>query len=142
MNEKNMPNIIGIIPARMGSSRFPGKPMAGIAGVPMIGHCYYRAAQSKTLDAVYVATCDDEIADYIQSVGGRAIMTSPDHQRASDRTAEALKHIEDQTGNRADIVVMIQGDEPMLRPAMIDEAVAPMLADANPILVTNLHGPT
>jgi 3-deoxy-manno-octulosonate cytidylyltransferase (CMP-KDO synthetase) len=135
-----MANIIGIIPARMGSSRFPGKPMAKIAGVPMIGHCYFRAAMSRTLGAVYVATCDEEIADYIHSVGGKAIMTSPDHQRASDRTAEALKHIEDETGKKVDIVVMIQGDEPMLRPAMIDEAVAPMLKDPA-ILVTNLMAP-
>src|SRR5882724_7082993 len=135
-----MANIIGIIPARMGSSRFPGKPMARIAGVPMIGHCYFRAKMSKTLDEVYVATCDEEIADYIHSVGGKAIMTSPDHQRASDRTAEALQHIEDETGQRADIVVMIQGDEPMLRSAMIDEAVAPMLKDES-ILVTNLMAP-
>ena len=135
-----MPNIIGIIPARMGSSRFPGKPMAKIAGVPMIGHCYFRAAESRTLDQVYVATCDDEIADYIHSVGGRAIMTSPDHQRASDRTAEALQHIENEAGKKVDIVVMIQGDEPMLRPAMIDEAVAPMLKDSS-ILVTNLMAP-
>jgi len=132
-----MSHIIGIIPARMGSSRFPGKPMANIAGVPMIGHCYFRARMSKTLDEVYVATCDQEIADYIESVGGKAIMTSPEHQRASDRTAEALKHVEDSTGRKVDIVVMIQGDEPMLRPAMIDEAVAPMLKDPT-ILVTNL----
>jgi 3-deoxy-manno-octulosonate cytidylyltransferase (CMP-KDO synthetase) len=135
-----MANIIGIIPARMGSSRFPGKPMSLIAGVPMIGHCYFRAAMSKTLDEVYVATCDEEIADYIHSIGGRAIMTSPDHQRASDRTAEALQHIEFESSKRVDIVVMIQGDEPMLRPAMIDEAVAPMLDDFS-ILVTNLMAP-
>lgn len=133
-------NIIGIIPARMGSSRFPGKPMAHIAGVPMIGHCYFRAKMSKTLSEVYVATCDDEIADYIHSIGGKAIMTSPDHQRASDRTAEAVQHVEQSTGTRVDIVVMIQGDEPMLRPAMIDEAVAPMLKDSS-ILVTNLMAP-
>jgi 3-deoxy-manno-octulosonate cytidylyltransferase (CMP-KDO synthetase) len=114
--------------------------MAKIAGVPMIGHCYFRARMSKTLDEVYVATCDEEIRDYIESVGGKAIMTSPDHQRASDRTAEALKHVEESTGQKVDIVVMIQGDEPMLRPAMIDEAVAPMLTDRS-ILVTNLMAP-
>src|SRR3954469_2430709 len=134
------PHIIGIIPARMGSSRFPGKPMSRIAGVPMIGHCYFRAAMSKTLDDVFVATCDEEMADYIRSVGGKAVMTSPSHQRASDGPAEALKHIETETGRAVDIVVMIQGDEPMLRPAMIDEAVAPMLGDPA-ILVTNLMAP-
>ena len=134
------PNIIGIIPARMGSSRFPGKPMAKIAGVPMIGHCYFRAKMSRTLDDVYVATCDDEIADYIRSVGGKAVMTSESHERASDRAAEALEKIESQTGKRVDIVVMIQGDEPMLRPAMIDEAVGPMVTNDS-ILVTNLMAP-
>ena len=82
-------NIIGIIPARMGSSRFPGKPMAKIAGVPMIGHCYFRAKMSRTLNEVYVATCDQEIADYIRSVGGKAVMTADSHERASDRAAEA-----------------------------------------------------
>jgi 3-deoxy-manno-octulosonate cytidylyltransferase (CMP-KDO synthetase) len=135
-----MANIVGIIPARMGSSRFPGKPMYPIAGVPMIGHCYFRSAQSRRLDDLYVATCDEEIADYIESVGGKAVMTSESHTRASDRTAEALGHIERQTGKRVDIVVMIQGDEPMLRPEMIDEAVTPMLGDPS-VLVTNLMAP-
>jgi 3-deoxy-manno-octulosonate cytidylyltransferase (CMP-KDO synthetase) len=135
-----MANIVGIIPARMGSSRFPGKPMYPIAGVPMIGHCYFRAQQSRRLDDLYVATCDEEIADYIESVGGKAVMTSDAHTRASDRTAEALQHIERDTGKRVDIVVMIQGDEPMLRPEMIDEAVMPMLGDPS-VLVTNLMAP-
>ena len=79
--------IIGIIPARMASSRFPGKPMADINGIPMIGHCYLRSKMSNLLSDVYVATCDVEIYEYIQSIDGKAIMTANSHTRASDRTA-------------------------------------------------------
>lgn len=133
-------NIIGIIPARMASSRFPGKPLHPICGVPMVGHVYFRSKMSSSMSEVYVATCDQEIVDYVHSIGGKAIMTADTHQRASDRTAEALTHIEAMTGKRADIVVMIQGDEPMLRPGMIDEAIVPMLNDDS-ILVVNLMAP-
>jgi 3-deoxy-manno-octulosonate cytidylyltransferase (CMP-KDO synthetase) len=134
------PYIIGIIPARMASSRFPGKPLAEINGVSMVGHVYFRSKMSSRLSEVYVATCDTIIEDYVRSIGGRAIMTSDTHQRASDRTAEALSLIENETGRKVDIVVMIQGDEPMLRPGMIDEAIAPMLEDES-VLVTNLMAP-
>ncbi|HEX2623357.1 MAG TPA: 3-deoxy-manno-octulosonate cytidylyltransferase [Phototrophicaceae bacterium] len=137
----NEPYIIGIIPARMASSRFPGKPLRTIQGIPMVGHCYFRSKMSTRLDEVYVATCDQEIVDYIHSVGGKAVMTADTHQRASDRTAEALTHIERETGRKVDIVVMIQGDEPMLRPGMIDEAVAPLLTDDDSVQVVNLMAP-
>src|SRR4030066_504463 len=130
-------HIIGIIPARMASSRFPGKPMADINGIPMIGHVYLRSKMNKTLNEVYVATCDNQIKDYIELIGGKAIMTADTHERASDRTAEAMLTIEKKTGKKIDIVVMIQGDEPMIYPEMIDEAVAPMLEHED-ILVTNL----
>jgi len=133
-------NIVGVIPARMGSSRFPGKPMANILGIPMIGHVYLRSKMSRLLNEVYVATCDQEIFDYVTQIGGKAIMTADSHERASDRTAEALLHIEKMTGERVDIVVMIQGDEPMLHPEMIDEAVKPLVADES-ILVSNLMAP-
>jgi 3-deoxy-manno-octulosonate cytidylyltransferase (CMP-KDO synthetase) len=129
--------IIGIIPARMASSRFPGKPMADINGIPMIGHVYLRSKMNKTLNEVYVATCDHQIKDYIELIGGKAIMTASTHERASDRTAEAMLTIEKKTDRKIDIVVMIQGDEPMIYPEMIDEAVAPMLEHED-ILVTNL----
>lgn len=132
-----MKNIIGIIPARMGSSRFPGKPLAAINGIPMIGHVYFRSKMCSVLEEVYVATCDPEIADYMKKIGVEAVMTADSHQRASDRAAEALEKIEVQTRRRVDIVVMIQGDEPMLRPTMIEESVSPMLKDET-ILVTNL----
>lgn len=130
-------NIISIIPARMGSSRFPGKPMADICGIPMIGHVYKRVKMSTLLNEVYVATCDKEIYDYIEFIGGKAVMTSDCHERCSDRCAEAMLKIEEQTGTKCDIMVMVQGDEPLTFPQMIDEAVAPMIADKT-ILITNL----
>ncbi len=121
--------IVGVIPARMASSRFPNKPMALISGMPMIGHVYLRCAMCELLDEVYVATCDREIYDYIESIGGKAVMTKDTHTRASDRCAEALHKVEDKTGRRVDIMPMIQGDEPMIRPQMIDEAIQPLLED-------------
>ena len=132
-----MTKIVGIIPARMGSSRFPGKPLAKINGIPMVGHVYFRSKISETLDDVYVATCDKEIYDYITSIGGKAIMTSDKHKRASDRVAEALHKVENKIGEKIDIVVLIQGDEPMIYPEMIDEAVQPFLNNED-VLVTNL----
>lgn len=131
--------ILALIPARMGSSRFPGKPMALLLGVPMIEHVYRRVALNKSLTATAVATCDTEIAEHVRSIGGRVVMTGHHHERASDRCAEALATIEREDGVRFDIVVMVQGDEPLVYPDMIDEAVAPMRADPG-ILVTNLLG--
>ncbi len=130
-------NIISIIPARMGSSRFPGKPMADILGMPMIGHVYKRVKMSKLLREVYVATCDDEIYNYIESIGGKAVMTNDCHERCSDRCAEAMLKIEIQEKTKVDIMVMVQGDEPLTFPEMIDEATQPMLDDSS-IKITNL----
>ena len=132
-------NIIGIIPARMASSRFPNKPMKEICGIPMIGHVYYRSVMSQTLDKVYVATCDEEIRTYVESIGGTVIMTKDTHERCGDRVAEALIQIEKSTGKEADIVVLIQGDEPLLHPEMIDEAIKPLLQDEK-VLISNLTG--
>lgn len=132
-------NILAIIPARMGSSRFPGKPMAPINGKPMIGHVYERVARSPLLLHTAVATCDKEIFEYITSIGGRAVMTADTYERASDRCAEALLTLEREHGIRYDIVVMVQGDEPMTHPDMIGEAIQPMLDDPS-VLVVNLLG--
>ena len=130
-------NIIAIIPARMASSRFPGKPLAKIHGIPMIGHVYFRTRMCLILKETYVATCDQEIFDYIVSIGGKAVMTADTHERASDRTAEAMLKIESEAGHKVDIVVMVQGDEPMVTPEMIEQAVTPMLNDSS-IQVLNL----
>jgi len=132
-------NIIGIIPARMASSRFPGKPLARICGMPMIGHVYYRSKLSNVLSSIYVATCDEEIAQYCRSIDAEVIMTSDKHKRASDRAAEAMLKIEKKTGKEADIVVMIQGDEPLLCPEMIDHVTQAILADCS-VDVANLMG--
>ncbi len=131
-------NIIGIIPARLASSRFPNKPLADILGMPMIGHCYHRSNMSDILNEVYVATCDKEIYDFVESTGGKAVMTADTHERASDRTAEALLKIEQATGKKVDIVVMLQGDEPMITPEMIRAAVQPLIDDKS-IKVSNLY---
>ena len=132
-------NILAIIPARMGSSRFPGKPLEKILGKPMIGHVYDKVNQCDLLTKTVVATCDDDIKEYIESIGGEAVMTGDYHERASDRCAEALGYLEKQDGVKYDIIVMVQGDEPMTHPDMIMEAVNPMIEDQN-ILVTNLLG--
>ena len=130
-------NIISIIPARMNSTRFPGKPLAKINGIPMIGHCYLGSTMCDSISETYVATCDNEIKEYIESINGNVIMTSAAHERATDRTAEAMISIEKQSGIKTDIVVMIQGDEPMIEPKMINAAIKPLLDDQE-IVVTNL----
>jgi 3-deoxy-manno-octulosonate cytidylyltransferase (CMP-KDO synthetase) len=130
-------NIIAIVPARMASSRFPGKPLADIHGVPMVGHVALRTAMCPLLTATYIATCDQEIMDYAASAGIRSVMTADTHTRCSDRTAEALAYIESELGLTADIVVMVQGDEPMVTPGMVEAAVAPLLREPE-LKITNL----
>ena len=126
--------VVVIIPARMASSRFPGKPLAKIMGRPMIEHVYRRAALSPFVDGVYIATPDAEIMEAAEAFGGNAIMTSIHHQRASDRVAEAIRNIE------ADVVINLQGDEPMIRPEMLELAALPLLEDPT-IPVSNLAAP-
>src|SRR5580698_9445671 len=131
--------VLALIPARMGSSRFPGKPMASILGKPMIGHVYERVSRSPLLALTAVATCDEEIQRYINSLAGVAVMRGADQERASDRCAEALLALEKMNQTRYDIVVMVQGDEPMTHADMIGEAVQPMLSDPG-VKVVNLLG--
>ncbi len=116
---------IGIIPARLAATRFPGKPMATLRGMPMVGHCYHRTRLTPGLSAAYVATCDEEISDYVEGIGGVAVMTANTHTRATTRTAEAIGHIEAATGRRVDIVVMVQGDEPLIQPETIAQSLPP-----------------
>lgn len=115
--------VIAILPARMGASRFPGKPLHPILGIPMIGHCFYRTQKALGLDAVYVATCDEVISDYIASIGGESIMTSSEHTRCTDRTAEAMLRIEAELSQTIDVVVMVQGDEPLILPETISDTL-------------------
>ena len=97
--------------------------METLHGMPMVGHCYHRTRLAPGIGQTYVATCDEEIADYINSIGGNAIMTSDQHMRATTRTAEALEVIESQTGEKVDVVVMVQGDEPLIPPDTINETL-------------------
>lgn len=113
--------VIGVIPARYGSSRFPGKIIAKIAGKPMIERVYQQTSKSKLLDELYVAVDDKKVYDCVTGFGGNAIMTGQQHQSGTDRIAEVMQKI------KGDIVVNIQGDQPLLDPLMIDEAVQPMI---------------
>ena len=116
--------VAGVIPARYGSSRFPGKVLAEIAGKPMIQWVYEQAMQSKILDQLFVAVDDPRVLDCVRGFGGKAVMTEASHQSGTDRISEAVIEIP------ADIIVNIQGDQPLLHPVMIDEAVQPMLKDS------------
>jgi len=129
--------IISIIPARMGSSRFPGKPLAKINGIPMIQHVYNNVKKNKLISEVVVATCDKVIFDFVKSINGVAVMTSRKHKRASDRCYEAMLKLEKRKKIKYDIVVMVQGDEPMVNSKMIDAAIRPLLKNKK-INVVNL----
>ena len=121
----------------MASTRFPGKPLAQLAGIPMIGHVYHRSKLCDLFSDVYVATCNNEINDYVSSINGKVVMTSDSHERASDRVAEALLNIEKDLNQKIDIIVMIQGDEPMISPDMISHGIEPLIKDPK-LAVTNL----
>ncbi|MBI2426190.1 MAG: 3-deoxy-manno-octulosonate cytidylyltransferase [Candidatus Hydrogenedentes bacterium] len=116
----------GIIPARYASTRLPGKPLSMIAGKPMIQRVYENCVRASVLDSVCVATDDARIAEAVRDFGGTAVMTRADHPSGTDRVAEAARGLD------AAIIVNIQGDQPFIDPAMIEEAVRPMLE--NPAL--------
>jgi 3-deoxy-manno-octulosonate cytidylyltransferase (CMP-KDO synthetase) len=111
--------------------------MFPILGMPMIGHVYLRAKMCPHLNDTWVATCDNDIFNYINSIGGKAVMTADSHQRASDRAAEAVVKIEQMDGATIDYVAMIQGDEPMLMPEMINDLIEPVINDPS-LKITNL----
>jgi len=115
-------NVAAVIPARMASTRYPGKPLADIHGMTTVEHVYRRTVMSESVDETYVATPDDEIREDVERFGGKYIMTG-EHTRATDRVAEAAEHLE------ADVVIVMQGDEPLVYPEMIDDAVAPFARD-------------
>jgi 3-deoxy-manno-octulosonate cytidylyltransferase (CMP-KDO synthetase) len=112
-------NALGIIPARYGSTRFPGKPLALINGISMIERVYNRAMESKLLSSVVVATDDDRIFNHVIAFGGKAVMTSTTHPSGTDRCAEVLS----KSDENFDVVVNIQGDEPYIHPEQIDQLI-------------------
>lgn len=121
---------IGIIPARYASTRFPGKPLALIAGVPMIERVYRQVCQSEELERVIVATDHEEIKRVVESIGGEAILTSAAHETGSDRMAEVASNIE------GDFFINIQGDEPLIQPTLINEMVRTSRKQQNRAVIT------
>lgn len=120
--------IVGIVPVRMAASRFPGKPLYPICGRPMAEHVYLRAGMYKDWSYLALATCDQEIAQFALKRSIPVIMTGAHHTRALDRVAEAAERLDDPVSD-GDIVVCVQGDEPMLRPDMIEAVVRPLVED-------------
>lgn len=119
---------LGVVPARMASSRFYGKPLHPICGMPMVEHVFRRASLYPGWTRLYLATCDEEIAALGRARGWPTVMTSDRHTRALDRVAEAAATCGEPLEGQ-DLVVCIQGDEPMLTPDMIDAVIQPLLAD-------------
>jgi 3-deoxy-manno-octulosonate cytidylyltransferase (CMP-KDO synthetase) len=123
--------VIAVIPARMASTRFPGKPLADILGLPMIEHVRRRVLLCQEIHEVIVATCDKEILNLVQNFGGQAVMTSDQHMRCTDRVAEVMEAI------NADVVINVQGDEPLVNPKMFGPLLEP-LKNEKELMCTNL----
>jgi 3-deoxy-manno-octulosonate cytidylyltransferase (CMP-KDO synthetase) len=124
--------VLGVIPARYASTRFPGKALADLLGKPMIQYVYEQAKMAKTLSSLVVATDDQRIFDAVKIFGGEVAMTEQ-HPTGTDRIAEIARRF------NAEILVNVQGDEPLIEPAMIDEAVQPLLDDSHIDLSTLVH---
>ena len=138
------PSVLGVIPARMGSTRYPGKPLTLIKGRPMLWHVWKRSQMSNACDRLVIATCDEVIRVAAEHFGAEVIMTSSSHTRSGDRVAEAAASVP------GDVVLNIQGDEPMVHPELIREVIAPFARDdtvqcVNPIAPIldeeDLHSP-
>ena len=120
--------ILGFIPARYASTRFPGKPLALIAGQPMIQHVYRRAMSCTEISDVIVATDDERISKTVHGFGGKAIMTKKDHPSGTDRIVEATQKMD---LDKDDLIVNIQGDQPIFQPSVISHLVVPIMEDPN-----------
>jgi 3-deoxy-manno-octulosonate cytidylyltransferase (CMP-KDO synthetase) len=129
--------VVVIIPARYESTRLPGKPLADLGGRPMIQHVYERARRASGIERVLIATDDERIRAAVERFGGDVVMTSRHHPTGTDRIAEVARSLE------ADVIVNVQGDLPLLDPAMVDAAAAPLRAEAGlpmATLKTPIHG--
>lgn len=127
------PSAAGVIPARYASTRFPGKPLAQIAGLPMLQRVFERTREAKRLEAVFVATDDERIAEACTRFGAPVLMTRPDHPSGTDRVAEAARSLEH------DVIVNVQGDEPLIEGFVIDAAVETLLEDDQTPMSTVVH---
>jgi 3-deoxy-manno-octulosonate cytidylyltransferase (CMP-KDO synthetase) len=133
---KDFMKIIGVIPARWASTRFPGKVLADLNGKPLIQHVWQQAKKAALLNDVIIACDDCRVKEASAAFGARVVMTSPDHASGTDRIAEAVKNID------ADIVVNIQGDEPLIDPKVIDELAAALKDDEHCSMATVIKGIT
>ncbi len=128
--------VVCIIPSRYESTRFPGKPLADLCGKPMIRHVYERVLKAKSVSFAAVATDDERIFAAVKAFGGRAVMTSPRHRSGTDRIAEAVESL---NLRDEDIIVNIQGDQPLFEPNQVDEVVGPLLQDASVPMSTLIY---
>lgn len=128
-----MTRVVGLIPARFGSTRLMGKPLVEINGKPMVQLVYENAIKSSTLDDAIVATDDRRIKEAVEKFGGKAVLTSQDHLTGTDRISEVAKDLD------VEVVVNIQGDEPFIKPGMINEVVNPLLEDKDIPMCTLMH---
>ena len=129
-----MKKFIAIIPSRFGSSRFPGKPLADIAGKSMIQRVYEQVIQA--VDEAWVATDDERIASAVRGFGGKAVLTSADHRSGTDRCAEAVQKVTEETGINFEVVINVQGDEPFIHPDQILALQQPFLDDPGTEIAT------
>jgi 3-deoxy-manno-octulosonate cytidylyltransferase (CMP-KDO synthetase) len=130
MTKSDAPNVLVVIPARHASSRFPGKPLAPIAGKPMIQHVVERVRRAKLPSRIVVATEDERIKTAVEKFGGEAMLTRHDHRTGTDRVAEVATHVP------ADIYINVQGDEPLINPGTLDAVAAAMTEDESIQLAT------
>src|SRR4051812_2549037 len=122
--------ILGVIPARFASTRFPGKVLAQISSKPMLQHVYERASQARYLTSTIIATDDERVYEVSKNFGARVVMTRADHLSGTDRAAEAA------SADTAEIIVNIQGDEPLIDPDAIDAAILPLVHDPEILMST------
>ncbi|MBW2343959.1 MAG: 3-deoxy-manno-octulosonate cytidylyltransferase [Deltaproteobacteria bacterium] len=128
-----MDKIVAVIPARMASSRFPGKPLKPILGLSMVEHVRRRVSLCPQVNKVIVATCDREIVEEVERFGGEAVMTSDRHEHCSDRVAEVAEVLD------AEIIINVQGDMPLIRPETLEPLVAPLVQDKD-LVCTDMMG--
>lgn len=134
--DHSSPRVVAIIPARYHSNRFEGKPLAEICGKPMIQQVYERASSVSLLSRLAVATDDERIADCVRSFGGEAVMTRRDHKSGTDRLAEAVEIMDVPEG---DVVVNIQGDQPLFPPEVVEQVARPLLEDLSLPMATLIY---
>ena len=128
-----MGKVACIIPARMDSSRFPGKPLEKLLGLELLLHVYERCKLCRKIDRIIIATCDKEIKELCEAKGSEVVMTSANHPGCVDRTQEAVSLVCDDLDGE-DLVLMVQGDEVLISPGMIDEVIAVFRKSSQPII--------